>query len=206
MWRCRSAATGDARWIKIDVSDHPGYLAGNWIGPTFPLLNGAAIGNGTLRLIPLTIKQRVTISELGARITTAASGGMFGIAVYPTSVTTKKATGTPVASVVGLSTTTATIVTAALGAPVAIEAGNYWVGGLSDNATAVFQTIASGALAGVIGDPTPGNVLAGGTNGLSHLSVSTSYAGGFPDLTGVTQTPQSNNASLAGILKIASVP
>lgn len=190
LWRCRDATADAAKWVQLDNANHPGYIAGNWY-PAVPstvatLASGITLTTTSTRFIPFIVKQRVTITELGARVNTASSGGLFGLAIYAASPTTNKPVGTPLASVTGLSTTTVAVVSAALGAPVTLEPGLYWQAAQVDNTVATFQTLpsANAAVSMLIGDASlasaSGNA-AGGINALTNNSVG--YAGGFVNMT-----------------------
>ena len=191
------------------MSDHPGYVAGRWYAPYGMM--GLATGNSmnTIRFTLLTIEERVTISDLGARVTTVSAGGLFGLAIYAMSATTKLPTGTPLASVMGLSTATATAVTGALAANVQLEPGQYWGAVIVDNTTAIFHAVSggSGVMLTTIGDATATNTLSTGTNALAALSITGhNYATGFTDVSASTFAAISTTANAAFIVKVASVP
>jgi hypothetical protein len=210
MWRLRDATTGAARWVKIDVADHPGYVAGRYYLPfgQGAVTSGAALATGQIYLTFAIIKERITISQLGVRLTTASAGGNFQLGVY--SHNTATASPGVLEGFTGSgSTASATLVNVATTAGQVLEAGPHWFAIQADNATAVFlaQALASPAHVALVGDPTAA-IPAGTSNGSQTVGVSTPATfGTWPaDLSAATLT----NTTIGRIpliqFLVASVP
>ncbi|POR42562.1 hypothetical protein [Methylobacterium sp. V23] len=139
MWRCRSAAVGAARWVKIDVADHPGYNVGRFFTP---FGQGAPVAGitqlvGTMYLSYGVIKERITVSQLQARVTTLSAGGNIQLAIYNSDPSTRRVS-TLVAKTGNLSTTaTGAVAGAFTGGDVTLEPGGYWFACMVDNAVCV---------------------------------------------------------------------
>ena len=207
--------TGDperSAWIKANanfaelyadlLASHPHYLSGNWYNP-YPNAAVAAGNNGAgfLNLEPFAVMEPITISALGIRVATLSAGGLVMAGIYAHSYTTGQPTGNVLASVVGLSTSAATTVSAALGANVMLPAALYWRAVQPDNGTAALQAIAAtqsntGAL---VGSTSLANVSSGTTNARITRAVANTY-GTFPDLTGVSAAE--GTAASGGIVYI----
>lgn len=176
------------------------YVSGNWY-PTatlgsIALSAGATIAANKVRMIPFTVRRAVTITELGARVTTVSAGGLFGIGIYAANATTLKATGTPIATVTGLSTSTATVVSGAV-TPVALAPNTlYWAAIHVNNTVAVFQasTPAAAPASFIIGDPVLGTASSAANTGISSLDAVGAYGSGLPDMTALAQTAFSTAA------------
>lgn len=209
VWRARAVGVGVAKWVKMGLSSHPGYVSGRFYiaPPAFPapLQAGAALGTTTIKLVMINIEQRITISALATRVTTLFSGGLFGLAIYAMNPATKYPTGTPLASIMGASSTVATNVSTNLASNVTLEPGQYWVAALADNSTVALATYSTGSPIGsfTVGSATIGEVFASSTSGLAWLSAPGTYAGGFTDLSAASFTAGSNNACATLAFKIA---
>ena len=195
VYHCRSAAAGAARWVKFDPADHSGYVAGRYYSPfgTSTPGNGGAFVATTTYFTLGTIKERITISQLGTRIATVLSSGNFQLAIY----TLDPTTGAPrllVANTISGSTTTSTTVNVALSqGNTQIEPGQYWFAFQIDNTTATtysYQTTA-GFHASVYGSATNvclgtsepiGLTMPGGTFGTWPSDYGVSPATPFGDL------------------------
>lgn len=211
-WTCRSASAAAAKWEKMDVADHPGYIAGNWYQPVLGTAGaGAALANGSIRLLPFFLKQRITISDLGARITTAASGGNIQLAIYASSPNTKMPTGSQLAATGSISTTSTGTVSADIsGADVTLEPGFYWMAVNADataGATVVCQTLntATISMSNLIGSATLSDISSGAGNASMYLSTPVAF-NTWGDLTGATFTKNNGTNSALVFFKVASVP
>lgn len=199
---CRSNTTGAAVWQRDGVFPFSGYISGNYYygadsGVAFG--TGAAVSNTTLRLSVLTLKERVTITELGARISAVSAGGNMMLGIYAANPATGLPTGNPLASVVGVSTGTSGAVTGALAGPVTLEADVYFTAIECDNTVATF-TVMTGAspLYTYFGNSTLANM----TNVTSVLQVTNTY-GTFPNLTSATITSNSTGNVPPLLFKVA---
>lgn len=208
---CRNASAAAAVWDPLGQSDHPGYVSvtnTQWY-PTCrgAIINGASAGNGTTRLSPFILKERVTISSLGINISVLNIGGSLQLALYLDAVDTS-ATHCPanlIDKTASISTTNAGFVSAALGGNQQLEPGMYWVAWNSDNAPTRVTSPANttGEQAYMIGSQTGANVAAAGlTVGKSVAQVFNTWGnlGGsaFADIT--------TSGGCAGCLLIASAP
>lgn len=184
-----------------------GYGSGRWIGTITrgSLGAGQTQGAGTLVLHPFLVYASVSVSELGFRVATVSAGGMTMLGIYAHSATTGRPTGNALAGVTGLSTTTATTVSAVLGAPVTLAAGLYWAAYQPDNAT---STAAVPSSSNAMTDL---NTLAGAStlatamtavNANAQFVFFTNTYGTFPDLTGGAFTDTSNPRGAAVFFKV----
>lgn len=204
----RSVATGAAVWQAMQIADKQGYIVNNWLLPAgLTGLAGApaAPGTGSIRLLPGRLRERLTISALGVRVTTLSVGGNVQAAIYANNPTTGRPTGNALASTASMSTTTATSVNSAVS--VQLEPDLYWWATNSDNGTSVLQSVnAAGVLTGEeIGSTTQGNAMGAGSS-ITGLSVAQAF-GTWPDLTAGSFTEQVNIASMPAVaFKVGSVP
>ncbi|QCB41036.1 hypothetical protein E5673_01340 [Sphingomonas sp. PAMC26645] len=206
MFFCRSPAVGAAVWIKLSMDGWPGYISGNW----YALIPGASLGSGNsglntaVRMIPFQLYERITLSALAARVTTAASGGSFGLAIYAHNGGTGRPTGAPLASVTGLTTAAAAVVSAALPGNVTLEPGTYWFACQTDNAGTVFSVMVDTStwMSAMIGSQTLANVSSGAANSQMHLAVTNTY-GVFPDMTAAIFSEVTSRAYALGFFRVA---
>lgn len=184
---CRDATAGAAAWVRQDNADFFGYVSGNYYhGVNGVVSAGAVAGGGTIRLHPIIIKERCTVSELGARVTTSESGKSFQLAIYAADAASKLPTGNPLGVTSSLSSGSTGAMTAAIvGGGVTLNPGIYWVGINGDVATAVFQVygINTTFLASVIGG-TAAQISSGTGSSMPYLTITQAF-GTWPDLTGV---------------------
>lgn len=183
----------DAR-AALGITPVP-YVPGNWypgaVGNWFWLSSAGTTATST-RLSPLMVRDRVTITDLGARVNTVSAGGLFRLGIYAASPTTLKATGLPLGSVGGLSTTSLAVVSGAV-TPFVLEPDQlYWGAAQIDNATAALQSVRvdQAPVSAILGTPVLSDTSVAATSGLGALVVATvGYANGMTDLTAVAQSP-----------------
>jgi len=181
---CRDATTGAAAWVRQDNADFFGYVSGRYYPGLFAIVAaGATPGANSVRLHPIVIKERVTLSELGARVTTAEASKSFQLAIYAADKSTNLPTGNALASTASLSAGSTGVMTAALSANVTLEPGLYWVAMLSDVTTAIFQAYGSSStnIGAYIGG-TAAQVASGASSSIAYLSIAGTF-GTWPDLT-----------------------
>ena len=187
--------------------NHPGYVAGRYYLPSGQGLGivGATLTVGTTYLSFGAIEDRITVSQLGARITTVSAGGNFQLAVYAHDATTGMP-GKLVASTGSGSTAAAGIVNNALASNVTLEPGFYWFAIQSDNATAVFMVEGSNSLAflSMIGSGT-GAINGSASSQAAALSTPATFGTWPVDLTGAPFTEIQARGPLLQFL-VASVP
>jgi hypothetical protein len=210
MWRCRDASTGVAKWEGIDTADHPGYIPGNWYYPSgTQVATGAAFATGSVRLIPFIIKYRVSISNLGARINTAAAGGNAQYAIYGHNSGTGRPTGSALATTANIGTATSGNASATIaGGSITLEPGIYWFGVNIDAAAGtggvVFQTQnnATSLMTTLVGSPSENTAASGATSTSLCLTVSQAF-GTWPDLTSATFSESTGTGSAVLHFKVA---
>jgi len=213
LWRCRDATTNAAKWTRLDIADFFGFTAGNWYSGQ-PALNTIAASPtataATIYLVPIVIKERITISSLGMCVNTGASGGNAQLALYNSDPTNGNLPGTLIDKTGSLSTTSGGAVSGALGANQQIEPGIYWVG-LNVDATAggtlkyVAASNTSLYTAAVIGNATLSSVIASSGSTLSGVSYASAF-NTWPDLTGQSVTPINASKGPAAFFQVYSTP
>lgn len=207
----RAVGTGAAVWMRMAISaDFHGYISGNWY-PSVPngsVSNGAALSANVMRLHPFTIRERVTLSTLGARITTQAAGNAQ-FAIYAMSQTTKKATGNALAATGDVSTNISpNVINGAIsGGNVTFEPGEYFFANNNDSGaggTVTYSYLAStnNQGGGLMGSATQSDISSGQATGGYFLSIAQTYST-WPDLTGATFLIGVNTAAFHGHIKVA---
>lgn len=210
IWFCVDATTNAAVWALVELSEHPGYVVGNWyIGNTGIFGSGTAPGSGSIRAYPFYLKERVTINSLGLRVTIVSAGGNVQAAIYannPAAGTTGRPTGNALASTASMSTTTGTSISAAIS--VQLEPGLYWLCTNCDNGVAAFTGFNPSGMfvPHVIGSATQSNVITGSNGGLIGVVVTQTF-GTWPDLTAASFVENTSGATTPLVqFKIGSVP
>lgn len=186
-----------------------GYVANAWVVPFGVEGSTTAVGtNGqdTIKLFPIVIPQKVTISALAARVTTLFAGGNFQLAVYANNPATGRPTGSALVSTANISTAATGDLSAS--ASVQLSQGIYWLACNCDNATAAFSVLNAGIFSGMskmFGSQTSlSNAFAGQT--LTGLSVSGQTFGTWPSLTSATFGDVTVNGNPVILFKVGSVP
>lgn len=178
------------------AANHPGYVTGTWYStvPYATVAAGVAVPINTIKLVPFTISKPITISALGARVTTAATSGNFQLAVYANAAATGRPTGNALCTTGNISSASTGAISATASCTGALTPGTYWGGVNSDNSTAVFQITSGAALTGayLIGSTTLANITASSTNVSYNLSVAQTF-GTWPDLTSGSFTEQNSS-------------
>lgn len=198
------------------ANEHPGHVAGRYYAMK---RGGSAVAASTLSsnivsFMIWTLQERITVSELGARVSTTSAGGNFKLAIYASDPITKLPSGAPLGQTGNLSTATAAWVFGALsGGNLQLEPGTYWVAMMCDNTTALWYGWNANdfELLSKIGHETPATAWASSGATLSRLEKGgITYASGFPTM---SDTDIDNlgaivtNNRVAGVLyKVASVP
>lgn len=197
---CRDATAGAASWVRQDNADFFGYISGNYYQGLNTLVSGgAAVVGGQIKFHPIVIKERVTISELAVRVTTAESGKAFQLAIYAADPNSKLPSGNALGATANMSAGTTGAMSAALsGGNLTLNPGLYWMGINGDTTTAVFQAFGSNStfIAALIGG-SASQVASGTASSVSFLGNTQAF-GTWPDLTGQTFS-RGNNSGYAGI-------
>lgn len=196
---CRDATDGVAKWIRMDNADFFGYRSGRTFHANLNgVIAGAAVGANTARGILWPVKERVTISELGVRVTTAQAGQNIQLAVYASDPSTLMPTGTPIANTANMSVAATGPLMGALGANTTLEPGLYWLFILGDAATAVFTIYVANTMMAVTLGGTPAQVMSNAATAMSYVAWNMT-AGSWADLTGVAPTAYGNSTAYAAI-------
>jgi len=201
---CRDATLGAASWVRQDNADFFGYVSGRYYHGMIAVVSaGSTPGANSIRLHPIVVKERVTISELGARVTTAEVGKSFQLAIYASDPATKLPTGNALGSTANMSAGATGAMTAALGANVALEPGLYWAAILGDVTSAVFQSFGSNStnISAFLGGAAS-QVASGATSSIAYLSTAGTF-GTWPDLTSATFSYGNSNAYASIFFKAA---
>jgi len=197
--RVTSAASGSA---TAPVSPDP--VSGRWVST----LEAGAIGtpqNGSasMWLYPFVIRKATTISALGTRVVTTSAGGNVMLAVYAHDAATGRPIGAPLTSVGGLTTAAALAISGTLATNLTLAPGIYWVAFQADNSTATCISHLSASITNLayLGQITSLALLfSGGSASATYLSMTNTYASGFPTLTtssSYTETSLPRGATLA---------
>ena len=161
-----------------------------WISPLLGTLGaGAAMVANTIYLYPFTVERSITVSELGARVTTGVAASSVQLAIYASSA--GEPNGAPLAASVSLSGVTATTISDNVTDFNLSEKTTYWMAS-NANAAITMQHITGTATltaAYVIGAPTLANISAGGTSSGGWRSVAQTF-GTWPTLTAGGTTVQ----------------
>lgn len=196
------------QYIRAYTAFTPVYVSGRWYMPDsreLALAAGLAMNAAnTLRLTPALIHRSVTISELGAVVTTGEAGRNIQLGVYASSATT--ALPTTLIGRTGSMTTDATgnKTSAITGGNVALPVGLVWWG-INTDGTAVACTVGtSGGLTGAIaiGSTTLGNVI-GNAVTLTALTTAMTFNTWTADITANSFTEITNSRRAAIAFKVA---
>ena len=168
-----------------NVANHPGYVAANYytISPA-TVGTGTTVSNGHIKLFPVIFAATVTISAIAANVTTLAAGGNVQFAVYASDTTTKRPTGTALATTASVPTTATGIVSGALSSNIQMQPGVlYWFAANTDNSTNVFLSPdqRQPQLGWMLGSTTALSTLATSAN-INWLDVTQAF-GTWPSLT-----------------------
>jgi hypothetical protein len=195
------------KFVSVDASLRPAFIAGNWYAliPYASYAAGAALVQDSARFIPFVLQYAITISDLGARITTAHAANNIQLAIYANNATTMRPTGSELAATGNITTASTGAVSADItGSDVTLQPGLYWMGVNSSASTVVCQVIAAAASLSsyFIGATALGTVTSGGTSMVFNLSTPLTF-GTWGDLTSATWTQNATNAYAVLFLKAA---
>lgn len=185
------------------------HVAERWYMAHRGVVTTGTAGASLMQLVPFVLTEALTISALGARVTTLFSGGLFGLAIYAHDPLTGNPTGPAVAQIMGLETTTTGARSATLAAPVQLASGIWWAAMLMDNTTAAIQSVAltSADQAHWIGDASLPVVTSASFNAQGAKTViGSSYASGFTDLAAASFGAVNSSGGPALCFRVASVP
>lgn len=208
VWVARNVSVAAAIWTQLANGFDQPYIANNWYLPDNIVVapqGGVNPGIGSIRLFPGTIRHRMTIAQLGVRVSTTNAGNVQA-AIYANNPATGRPTGNALASTASMSTASAATVTA--DASVQVEPGLYWFGTCFDNATAALASISNTSgvgMARLIGSSSPSNIMTS-TACLSGVNLAGTF-GTWPDLTAASFT-ENQGSSAYGVVqfKVGSIP
>lgn len=200
-------------WITLHKYSVPQpfnkYIAGNYYYGAELALVQIAVGSSTVtRYHPFYISSPITISELGAYLTTGSAGGKMRLGIYANGANNQP-TGPVLADSGDLSTSSFAIVTGVLASNVQLLPGLYWCALQMDNPTA--RVLGVGAnysyAAARVGVATLSDlaVLSAGTTS-SPLWTATSTYGTFATNPAVSEGAGTATSGPNPIFKVASVP
>lgn len=186
------------------------YIAGDWYWPRpFTAGTGTANGTGSIRWKPAFFPTPVTLGEVGHRVSTSSAGGNCQIALYASSGTTGRPTGSALVSSASLSTaSTGVITTSSSGFSYSITTpGLYWFGENCDNGTvALMGDSDSNALSPyMVGATSAANLTSGGTSAKTNYSTTQTF-GTWPTNPPITESASSGQVYFEPLVKILSVP
>lgn len=192
------------------IRDHPGYFATNWYGCVqfATLAVGTAGSNGTAHFTPFRIFEKVTISDLGIRVTTLFAASNFQLAIYAMDATTKLPTGSQLAATGNISGAAANLMTADItGADVQLNPGWYYLASNQDSGTlALGAILAASAYGGpLLGSTTTTDILGASSSSALHLTTPLTF-GTWGNVTAAVWTRAVSLTMPNGIFKVASVP
>lgn len=173
------STVADAAAFAI-AAGQPPYGANRW----YPFINGiASPGLGVVsraHFSPFTVRQVVTLSDMGVLLTTASAGGAFQLAIYDGDQAAPIPTGLPLAYTSNtLSTTSAAIVSGALNTNIQLVPGHiYWTGLACDNNTATFQALSTSdpSNAAIVGAQNLSEYIFGSNNVAMFWSIVYAYS------------------------------
>jgi hypothetical protein len=169
-----------------------GYAVNNYIVPTTgALATGQAITANQIALMPFMVERAITPSELVTRVTTAASGSEFQLAIYGS--VNGLHSGNPIFSTAPLSAGTAGLIQAAMAVTLQPDV-LYWQA-INSNGTPTFLSVAANNSyhSSIVGAGTLSEVLSStGTSFHCRIVTGQTY-GTWPDLTGVSSVVPTSN-------------
>jgi hypothetical protein len=190
---CYDVTTGAAVWVAMDTADHPGYLSGGSyiLAPQTATAAIVPTGDTTAFFSPFFVKSRVTVNQMGMRVTTAGTGSAVKYAIYANNATTVRPTGAPLAfSNAGSATTTLntnirqTVLNAASAQAVLVPGVMYWAASKHTGTTLPFTTM--------VGSSSTTNAILLGASILSStvqyigLTALQDYGTNWPDASGLS--------------------
>lgn len=189
---------------NASVSDMPDYVAGNWYLPYIIVAtsNGQAPGAGSIRLVPMYLKSKLTINNLGVNITTASAGGNVQAAIYANNPATGRPTGTALVTTGNMATDATGAVSSTVN--IQLNPGLYWFATNSDNSTVTY--ISNGSTSPYQSIMIGSTSLSNTAGMLSGLSVTQTF-GTWPNLTSASFTELSTSQRIPLVFfRVGSVP
>lgn len=204
---CYDVTTGAAVWVAMDSADHPGYLSGGSyiLAPQTATAAIVPTGDTIAFFSPFFVKSRVTVNQMGMRVTTAGSStpvaSAVKYAIYANNATTVRPTGAPLTfNNAGSATTTLntnirqTVLNAASERAVLVPGVMYWAASKHTGTTLPFTTM--------VGSSSTTNAILLGASILSStvqyigLTAPQDYATNWPDASGLTFSLANGSSSI----------
>lgn len=178
-------------------STQPDYVAGRW----YPAILGTPAissnpGANIIQFIMVALVKPITISDLGAYITTLSVAGNLQLAIYANDPTTSRPTGNALATTGSISTTLAGVISAdVVGSNVVLQPGFYWAAVNMDNGTCTIGGVASSfpRQPYMVGSTTLANIAVSNTACTLRLTFAQAF-NTWPDMTGQALTESSTVA------------
>jgi hypothetical protein len=166
------------------------YANNYWISPNLGTLGAAASSNANnIYLYPFTVERAITVSELGARVTTGVAASSVQLAIYASAA--GEPDGAPLATTVSLSSASASTISDNVTDFNLSEKTTYWMA-VNASAAITLQHLTGGAqlaAAFTIGAPTLATVSSAATASGGWRSVAQTF-GTWPTLTAGATTVQ----------------
>lgn len=190
------APSKNAVYDRLERAAHPGYKSAWWYLMTLKsgeIGAGQALSVDFIYYVPFFHERSVTLSDLGARVTTGAASGEIKLAIYAHDTSTGLPTGAPLAETAGIAATAAGAVSADItGANVTLDGGYlYWAAFRSNNSTIALQSALADAVVDwtrFVGNGTLSTLTSNATNVAPIISSAETYANAWPNAASETIT------------------
>lgn len=183
------APSKNAVYDRMQACGHPGFFTGNWYLATAN--SGEVAAGGTASIdniyyVPFWLARDVTISDLGARVTTGVASGEIKLAIYAHDMADGLPTGVPLAETAGIVATAAGAVSADItGANVTLTGGRlHWAAFRSNSSTIALQAVLGDAVnfaANMVGHATLGTLTSAAGAVIVIGSSAETYANAWPN-------------------------
>ena len=203
---CYDVTTGAAVWAAMDTADHPGYISGGSyiLAPQSATAAIVPTGNTLAYFSPFFVKSRVTVNQMGMRVTTAGSttpvASAVKFAIYANNTATTRPTGAPLAfNNTGSATSNAntnirqTVLNATPAQAVLVPGVMYWAASKHTGTTLPFVTMvgASSTINAIL----LGLTILSSTSQYVSVTAPHDYGVGWPDASTLTFSPENGSTS-----------
>jgi hypothetical protein len=182
------------------------YAVGNWISPVnTSVAGGTAVLSNQIFFHPFVLSRSITVSDLGARVTTASAGSDAQFAIYASS--SGEPIGAPLATTASLSVATATTIEASV-TPFNLTAGQlYWMAVIANSSSPAFvsHVTSSSHNGSIIGAPTLSTLASAATIAVIARNLGSQTLGVWPTLTAGQTNVQSTNRGAIVFLKVSAL-
>jgi hypothetical protein len=186
------------------------YVVGNWIDPWATGWVATQGQNANLiRFAPFTVLRRMTVSQLGIRVTAGSPGGSVRLGVYGHNATTGRPTGAPLASTPNVSIASAVSISSTINeTPPTLEPNTiYWAASLfSASCTIVAFRLELPLVSCLVGATTLDRIVPSGTAKSFLVSANQTF-GELPDVTSASFAETPSNATMPAVfIRVGSLP